>query len=144
VTDKPAPDDKPDKASAPDKTAATPQVKSGTKEDTPPDTVTSEHGKSAPPQPDLDPQPDPKGDAPNPGPPDDPYGQAMLLRAQATAIEAAAADAGHVRLKVGPPHSLFSYGGVDVGPDWTAVHSSLAPGVLRAAEEAGVTVTQEG
>jgi hypothetical protein len=79
-------------------------------------------------------------------PPDDPYGQARLLRAEAAAIEAAATPTDkYVRLKVGPPHVEFSYGGVTVGPDWTAVHSSLAPGVLSAAAATGVvTLTQEG
>lgn len=76
---------------------------------------------------------------------EDPFGLARKLRAEAAAIEQAAApDADVVRLKVSPPHLSFSYGGVDVGDEWTVVHSSLAPGVLRAADEADVTVTQEG
>lgn len=74
----------------------------------------------------------------------DPYAQARQLRAQADAIEAAAPPSDeYVRMKVGPPHVEFSFGGTDVGSDWTVVHASLAPGVLRAASDAGVTVTQQ-
>lgn len=119
MTDKPAADDK-----AAD--GKTPPVKSGVKEDTPHDSA-------------ADPKPQP--------PKEDPYGEARLLRAQADAIESAAAarDDTHVRLKVEPPHQSFSYGGVDVGSDWTPVHATLAQAVLRAAAETpGVTVTQEG
>lgn len=79
-------------------------------------------------------------------PPGDPYGEARLLRAQAAAIEAAAPPPDeYVRMKVEPPHVLFSYAGVDVLPEWTPVHRSLASGVLSAAAGTpGVTVTQEG
>lgn len=77
--------------------------------------------------------------------PADPYGLARELRAQAAAIEAQADDGDHIRLRVEPPHTSFGYGGVFIGREWTAVHRSLAPGVLRAAAEtAGVTVIQEG
>jgi hypothetical protein len=78
--------------------------------------------------------------------PKDPYGQARLLRAQAAALEASAPPTDeYVKLKVEPPHAEFAYGGVVVGTQWTAVHSSLVPGVLSAAAgAAGVTVTQEG
>lgn len=76
--------------------------------------------------------------------PEDPYGKARLLRAQAAAIEAAAPPTDeYVRMKTELPHSAFSFGGTDVGSDWTPVHASLAPGVLRAAAAAGVTVTQQ-
>jgi hypothetical protein len=80
------------------------------------------------------------------GAPDDPYGRARELRAQADALEASAPSTDeYVRLKVEPPHESFGYGGVVVGTQWTAVHSSLVPGVLSAAAgAAGVTVTQEG
>jgi hypothetical protein len=100
----------------------TPLVQSTVKADTPRDSVT-----------------DPKTA------PDDPHAQARALRAEAAALEAAAPDDGYVRLKVEPPHAQFSYGGVDVGTEWTSVHASLAAGVLSAAAgAAGVTVTQEG
>jgi hypothetical protein len=90
--------------------------------------------------------PGPADGAPNPGPPDDPYGLAARLRAQAAALEAEAPPTDeYVRMKVEPPHTSFGYGGVEIGNEWTAVHVSLAPGVLRAAAaHAGVTVTQEG
>lgn len=79
------------------------------------------------------------------GTPDDPYGQARLLRAQADALEASAPPTDeYVRLRVGAPHESFGYGGVVVGADWTPVHTSLAPGVLSAAAGSGVTITQEG
>jgi hypothetical protein len=105
----------------------TPLVQSSVKADTPRDSAS-----------------DPR--AADPKAPDDPYGQARLLRAQADALEAAAPPTDeYVKLKVEPPHSAFSYGGVTVGPQWTAVHSSLAPGVLSAAAGTGVvTLTQEG
>jgi hypothetical protein len=110
---------------APDKQPAgtTPLVQSSVKADTPRDTVT-------------DP---PRGSAP-----EDPYGQARLLRAQAAAIEASIpSDAGFVRMKVGEPHESFRFGGTEVGSDWTVVPDHLAQGVLRAAADAGVTVTQQ-
>jgi hypothetical protein len=91
-----------------------------------------------------------KADTPRPAEEDpkaaagDPYGQAKLLRAQASAIEAAIpADAPYVRMKTEQPHVEFSFGGTVVGADWTLVHASLAPGVLRAAADAGVSVTQK-
>jgi hypothetical protein len=100
----------------------TPPVQSSVKADTPRDSVS-------------DPQ----------GAPDDPYARARLLRAQADALEAAAPPTDeYVKLKVGPPHAGFDYGGVEVGPEWTAVHSTLVAGVLSAAAGAGVTITQEG
>jgi hypothetical protein len=113
---------------SPDTSGKTPLVQSSVKADTPRDSVT-------------DPKPaDPKAA------PDDPYGLARELRAQAAAIEAAAPPTDeYVRLKVEPPHVEFAYGGVIVGSEWTPVHSSLAPGVLSAAAgAAGVTLTQEG
>lgn len=101
----------------------TPLVQSSVKADTPRDSVT-----------------DPQADAV------DPFARARALRAEADALEAAAPPTDeYVRLKVEPPHVEFAYGGVVVGTEWTAVHSSLAPGVLSAAAgAAGVTVTQEG
>jgi hypothetical protein len=105
----------------------TPLVQSSVKADTPRDSVS-------------DPKPvDPKA-------PGDPYAKARELRSQADALEAAAPPTDeYVRLKVEPPHVEFGYGGVVVGTEWTAVHSSLAPGVLSAAAgAAGVTITQEG
>jgi hypothetical protein len=104
------------------KAGVTPPVKPGVKEDTPRDSK-------------ADPE----------APAEDPFGLARGLRAEADAIEKAAMTDEFVRLKVELPHSSFSYGGVDVYGDWTAVHRSLVPGVLSAAAEAdGVTITQEG
>jgi hypothetical protein len=120
VTDKSA--DKPDSVPGDKPVAATPPVRPSVKEDTP-------HDSKADPA----------------TAPEDPYGEARLLRAQAAAIEAAAPPSDEwIKLKVGPPHTSFIYGGVEVGEEWTGVHRSLAPGVLNAAAEAGVTVTQEG
>jgi hypothetical protein len=101
----------------------TPPVQSGVKADTPRDSV-------------KDPQ----------AAPEDPYGLARELRAQAAAIEAAAPPSDEwVSLRVEPPHTSFGYGGVTVDADWTPVHRSLVPGVLSsAANTPGVTVTQEG
>jgi len=101
----------------------TPPVQSGVKADTPRDSV-------------KDPS----------AAPEDPYGLARELRAQAAAIEAAAPPTDEwVKLKVEPPHTSFSYGGVEVGKEWTPVHVTLAPGVLSSASQTpGVTVTQEG
>jgi hypothetical protein len=106
----------------------TPLVQSTVKADTPRDSVS-------------DPKPaDPKTA------PDDPYARARELRSEADALEAAAPPTDeYVKLKVEPPHVEFSYGGVTVGAEWTAVHASLVPGVLSAAaRDAAVTVTQEG
>lgn len=75
---------------------------------------------------------------------DDPMATARKLREQAAAIEAANLPDTHVRLRTGAPHESFTYGGVEVGSEWTPVHGALAPGILHAAGEAGVTVTQEG
>jgi hypothetical protein len=76
--------------------------------------------------------------------PDDPYGQALLLRAQAAALEASIpADAPYVRMKTEAPHESFQFGGTYIGSDWTTIPEHLAPGVLRAAADAGVTVTQQ-
>jgi hypothetical protein len=105
----------------------TPLVQSSVKADTPRDSVS-----------------DPKPVDPN-AVPDDPYAKAKALRAQADALEASAPPTDeYVKLKVGPPHIAFGYGGVEVGEEWTTVHSSLAPGVLSAAAGAGVTIIQEG
>lgn len=77
-------------------------------------------------------------------PPEDPYGEARLLRAQAAAIEASIpADAQYVRLKTEPPHESFHFGGTSVGSEWTVVPEHLAPGILQAAADAGVTLTQQ-
>lgn len=66
------------------------------------------------------------------------------LRAQAAAIEASLPpEEGYVRLRTELPHESFTLGGTYVGNEWTDVPKTLAPGVLRAAVDAGVTVTQQ-
>jgi len=57
--------------------------------------------------------------------------------------DAAAAGAGASSLKVEPPHSAFSYGGVTVASEFTDVPALMAAAVVEAAAEAGVTITQE-
>jgi hypothetical protein len=47
-------------------------------------------------------------------------------------------------LKVEAPHSSFSYGGVTIWAVPTPVHPSLIPAIMQSADEAGVTITQEG
>jgi len=74
-----------------------------------------------------------------------PAEQAAELRAKAQAILAAAPLApGMVRLKVGPPHETFSYGGHYIGSEFTQVNALLVPGLTQAAHDAGVTLIEEG
>lgn len=77
--------------------------------------------------------------------------RAARLRAEADKLDppaAAEADAEvpetHVTLRVEEPHASFEYGGTVVGRDPTQVHQLLVPGLMQAAAEAGVTLTQEG
>lgn len=48
-----------------------------------------------------------------------------------------------LRMKVEGPHTAFSYGGVTVGTEYTDVPVTHAAAVTAAADEAGVTITQE-
>jgi hypothetical protein len=71
--------------------------------------------------------------------------KAARLRAEAAAIELTLPPPpGTVRMKVEDPHASFHFGGTGVGNDWTPVPEALASGLMQAAAEAGVTLTQEG
>jgi hypothetical protein len=48
------------------------------------------------------------------------------------------------RLKVEPPHSSITFGGVTVGTDYTDVPAPVAADIVSEASAAGVTITQEG
>ena len=67
------------------------------------------------------------------------------LRSEADEMEAALPPPPDTeRLKVSDPHEAFSFGGTWVGREWTSVAKHLVPGIMQAARESGVTVTQEG
>jgi hypothetical protein len=69
---------------------------------------------------------------------------AAALRKQADELESSVPAApGTSKLKVEEPHESFSFGAAWVGPDWTSVGDHLVPGVMQAAREAGVTITQQ-
>jgi hypothetical protein len=55
----------------------------------------------------------------------------------------AALDAEAIRLKVEPPHSELTHGGVTVTSEFTSVPAGRAAAILTAADEAGVKITQE-
>lgn len=77
-------------------------------------------------------------------PPEDPYGLALKLRAQAAALEAqAGVPDGYVRVKVEPPHGFADYHGTVITREWTPVHASRMPGLRQAAADSGVTLTEE-
>jgi hypothetical protein len=77
-------------------------------------------------------------------PPEDPYGEAKLLRAQAAALEKGIPpEPGTVRLRVVKPHDSFAYGGITVGTDPVPVPSGAVPQLMAAAGDAGVTLTEE-
>jgi hypothetical protein len=109
-----------------DPAGKTPLVQSSVKADTPRDTVT---------------------DPPKPKPgdePEDPYGLARELRAQAAAIEAAAPPTDkYVKLKVEPPHEGLEYGGTVLTGEFTPVHISKEAAIRQAAAAVGVTLTAE-
>lgn len=48
-----------------------------------------------------------------------------------------------IRMKVEGPHTSFSYGGVAVGTEYTDVPATHVAALVTAADEAGVTITQE-
>jgi hypothetical protein len=67
------------------------------------------------------------------------------LRAEADELELTLPPPDNTeRLKVHAPHEAFGFGGMWVGTDWTNVPVHLVAGVMQAASEAGVTITQEG
>jgi hypothetical protein len=53
------------------------------------------------------------------------------------------ADAGAIALRVEPPHTSISYGGLTVGTEFTTVPAVLVAAITEAAADAGVTITQE-
>jgi hypothetical protein len=77
-------------------------------------------------------------------PPEDPYGEAKLLRAQAAALEKGIPpEPGTVRLKVAKPHDSFTAGGITVGTDPVPVPAGAVPQLMTAAADAGVTLVEE-
>ena len=57
--------------------------------------------------------------------------------------DAALVTEGAVQMKVEPPHSGLTYGGLTVTTEFTTVPAGLVAAVTTAAAEAGVTLTQE-
>jgi len=75
---------------------------------------------------------------------DDKRDKIASLRAEADELEATLPPpADTERLKVEGPHEAFTFGGTWVGNDWSPVPVHLVAGVMQAASEAGVTITQE-
>jgi hypothetical protein len=58
-------------------------------------------------------------------------------------VAAASGDSPVSRLKVEPPHSSITFGGVTVGTEFTDVPSAAAADLVSEAAAAGVTITQE-
>lgn len=59
-------------------------------------------------------------------------------------LKAGSSEPGQVqRLKVEPPHSAITFGGVTVGTDYTDVPAAVAADLVSEAAAAGVTITQE-
>ncbi len=54
-----------------------------------------------------------------------------------------AAGGATVRLKVEPPHSEVTFGGVTVGAGYADVPAHLAADIIQGSAEAGVKITQE-
>lgn len=78
-------------------------------------------------------------------PAEDPKAKVERLRGELAKAEAALPpEPGTVRVKVEGPHSSFSFGSAVVGTDYTSVPNHLVPSLMRAASEAGVTLTTEG
>ena len=74
-------------------------------------------------------------------PKDDPSARAAELEAELARVRAGAIAGAKVLVKVEAPHAEFSFGGVTVGTDPAPVPENLAPALLTAAAEAGVTLT---
>lgn len=68
--------------------------------------------------------------------------ESELARLQAKAAKQSA-GAGAMLMKVEPPHSEVTFGGVTVGTDFTLVPAHMAANVASAAAEAGVKITQK-
>ena len=87
--------------------------------------------------------------APAPPAADGPTAEGLSVSEQAelgqllSKLDAAAAGPDPVRLKVEPPHSALTFGGVTVASEFTTVPDSMVAAVTEAAAEAGVTITQE-
>lgn len=76
---------------------------------------------------------------------EDPQARVDRLRKELSEAEAALPpEPGTVRVRVEKPHSSFSFGVAAVGNEYTPVPNHLVPFLMRAASEAGVTLTTEG
>jgi len=76
---------------------------------------------------------------------EDPKAKAARLRAEADSLDPVPRPADDmVRLRVGPPHAAFSYGGIHLHAEaGTDVHRGHLAALQRSAEEAGVTLIEE-
>jgi hypothetical protein len=73
--------------------------------------------------------------------------EASNLEQRLAEIRADAMGATHdlaPKLKVELPHAAFTFGGVTVTTDFAKVPPHVVAGLLEAARDAGVTITQEG
>ena len=76
---------------------------------------------------------------------EDPQARVARLRAALSEAESALPPKPNVtRIQVDKPHEFFTFGSATVGPSWTEVPNILVPSLLRAADEAGVTLITEG
>lgn len=81
------------------------------------------------------------GAAPAPVPPRDRIAE---LEAELARLRSAALDGARAVLRVQPPHSSFTHGGITVHDSPTPVPQRALGALLTAAAEAGVTITEEG
>lgn len=79
-----------------------------------------------------------------PSKPEDPRDRAARLEAELLEARAEAAGLDTVQMKVEPPHESFTHANVTVRSDFTPVPARTVPALMTAAEDAGVTLTQEG
>jgi hypothetical protein len=65
------------------------------------------------------------------------------LLGELLAKRAAGAGEGAVRMKVEPPHSSLTHGGVTIGAEFTTVPGPMVAAMATAAADSGVKITQE-
>ncbi len=74
---------------------------------------------------------------------EDPQAKATRLETELRRLRADLAAGAKAVLRVLPPHSSMTYGGITVTSQPTEVPASAVPGLHEAAQNAGVNLTQE-
>ena len=74
---------------------------------------------------------------------EDPQAQASRLEVELRKLRADLAAGAKAVLRVLPPHSSMTYGGITVTDQPTEVPASAVPGLYEAAQNAGVNLIQE-